>query len=219
VAAAFHRRLLANGWQIAQPQHLHCLAWDELAGGHTDAYRRICRRLCEAPSDGSDLRPLFALSTALTWLPPRPAAWTGPATAETVLRRTGLRRAALAVRTAALCPDCGVKPEQLEALARKGLQADIPGWNSRELLGVALYRAGRLDEAVAELQMAVQQHGTGGSTWARLFLALAYRKLGKAAESAAWREKAQLPKDADWKDRLVHQQLSAELDRLPTPRP
>jgi WD40 repeat protein len=219
LGAAFHRGLLANGWQSAEPQHLHCLAWDELAGGRIDAYRRTCRRLCQAPTDGNDLRPLFALSAALTCLPPGPGAWTGPGVYERVLRRTGLRRAALAVRTAALASDSGVAPEELVALARTGSQADVAEWESRELLGATLYRAGQVKRAVAELRQAVDQHGEGGSTWARLWLALAYQKLGEASEAADWRARARLAKDADWKDKLVHQRLSAELDALASPRP
>jgi hypothetical protein len=136
-----------------------------------------------------------------------------------VLPRVGLRRAVLAVRTAALTPDAGVKPEELVALVQKAAQADIPDWEYRELLGAALYRAGKAEEAAAELQKAVQQHGKSGSTWARLWLALADRKLGKATESAAWRPNAQPPQTSDWKERLVYKQLSAELDALPSPRP
>jgi WD40 repeat protein len=211
-AAAFHRRLLANRFQIGEPWHLRCLAWDELAGGDIKAYRRTCRRLCQAPSDGGDLRPLFQVSTALACLPTGAAALTGPVAVEKALQQTVLKRTALAVRAAALSPDNGVRPEELVALARTALNADLWPWEGPELLGAVLYRAGRVEQAARELHKAVELHENGGSTWTKLFLALACRQLGQLDEAAAQRDKARLPKDSDWRERLIHRQLSRERD-------
>jgi WD40 repeat protein len=211
-AAAFHRRLLASRWQVGDPWHLRCLAWDELAGGDNKSYRQTCRRLCEASADGSDLRPLFRLSTAFACLPTGSTALTGPVAVEKALQQTALQRPALAVRAAALSADNGVQPGELLALARTALHADLSPWEGQELLGAALYRAGQPAHALRELHKAVELHGAGGSTWARMFLALVYRRLDQDDEAAGWRDKAVLPKDADWRERLIHRQLSREFD-------
>jgi hypothetical protein len=208
-AAAFHRRQLER-WQVAQPWHPHTLGWIEVTAGDRNSYRQTCQRLCATPHDGGDLRPLFQLSGALACLPAGPGALTTPAALEKVMGRTALLRALLAARTAALSADSGVPGRQLVSLAQSGSQADVPEWQRREVLGAALYRAGQAEEAIRELQEAVRQQGAGGSTWAKLFLALSYRRLGKADDARSWRDKVQLAANADWSERLIHQQLSRE---------
>jgi hypothetical protein len=118
---------------------------------------------------------------------------------------------ALGARTAALSADSGVPGGQLLALVQSGSQADVPEWERREVLGAALYRAGQVEQAIRELQEAVRRHRAGGSNWAKLFLWLSYRRLGKADDVRAWRDKPQLSANADWRERLIHQQLSREL--------
>ena len=57
-------------------------------------------------------------------------------------------------------------------------------------LGGLLYRAGRFDDAVARLREAAKLHGKDGSPSDWLFLAMAYHRLGKAAEGRKWLDRA-----------------------------
>jgi WD40 repeat protein/tRNA A-37 threonylcarbamoyl transferase component Bud32 len=210
-AVAFHRRWLTQ-LRPGEGLHLLHLGWAPLAGGDKEAYRRTCTRIAALPADGADLHPLFQLSAALTTgeSPGGLHAAGGLVAAQQASHRAGRARAAYLVRIATLTPDSGVAAEDLLRLAREAQEAAFPEWERRELLGAALYRAGKPEEAIRELQEAVRLHGSGGSTWAKLFLALAYHRLGKAGEARAWHDKAQQGEPADWKERLVRQQLSLE---------
>jgi hypothetical protein len=79
-----------------------------------------------------------------------------------------------------------------------------------------VYRAGKPQEAVRELGEAVRLHGVDGSSWARLFLALAHQRLGHADQAKRWRDKAQ-GGGADWEEGVIQRQLVGELDAPKAP--
>jgi WD40 repeat protein len=199
-AAAFHRRHLAAG------DNLRLLAWAQLAAGDRaacvqtiDLLRQRHRFLAELAPAG----PLFAVLAA------GPAPGLATVAATSPLKHERRRVAAQLVRAATLLADSGVPAEELVALARSGVEADAGSWQARELLGAALYRQGNATQAVRELNAAARRHGTGGSPWARLFLALAHRQLGHAEQMAQWLQPA--ASADDWEDRMVGQQLRGEL--------
>jgi WD40 repeat protein/tetratricopeptide (TPR) repeat protein len=206
---------LAALWRPGRPVHPRNLAWAALAAGDVASYRRECRRLCEVPRDGADLRPLYQLSAALTGglaTPPNLGTVAGPAAVETALRDVGAVRGAYAAGTAALSPDSGLDPRALVAMARAAVAAKPDSWDIREQLGAALYRTGQPGEAVEQLLEAVELQGAGGSTWSRLFLALAYQRLGRPGDARVWRQTALAGGTGDWRDRLIRHLLLAELD-------
>ena len=53
-------------------------------------------------------------------------------------------------------------------------------------LGAILYRAGRFEEAVRQLERSVEVHGAGGTPYDALFLAMAHHQLGHADEARRW---------------------------------
>ncbi len=88
------------------------------------------------------------------------------------------------------CPDPQSRdPDRAVALAREAI-AKIPhvlvAWDA---LGVALYRAGAADEALAPLRQSVKMT-SGGSAKTRFFLAMALGKDGKNQEARMWYDKA-----------------------------
>jgi WD40 repeat protein len=207
-AAAFHRRRLAEG------DNLRLLAWARLASGDRDACLQILARLRE---EQQGLAGRWELSAALaSGLAVRPALGTAawPAVAA-MAHREELRRAGVLVRAAALLPDSGILGADQVALARSCVEDDPQSWQCRELYGAALYRDGKADDAVRELEQAVRVHGGDGSLWARLFLALAHQRLGDADKAAAWRKKAD--KTGPWEDQVMQFQLLGDLERAKGP--
>jgi hypothetical protein len=205
---------LAVLWQPGEPEHLRRLAWAELAAGDAAACRRTLRRLHQGQRDGNDRAPLFRLSACLA-AGPTPGLLAAPAAAEAVLCQGSERRDAVLARAATLLPDSGLEPAGLVALARGTARANPQGWQAREVLGAALFRAGKPEEAARA--RAVRLHGPGGSAWAKLLLALAHQRLGHAEKVEQFRQQAQGA--ADWEEQLVRRQLEGELDpaRLPVP--
>jgi WD40 repeat protein/tetratricopeptide (TPR) repeat protein len=65
-------------------------------------------------------------------------------------------------------------------------------YNYLNTLGIALYRAGRLDLAIQRLNEAIQLHGEGGTVIDWLFLAMAHHRQGKQDEARKWLDKAAL---------------------------
>jgi eukaryotic-like serine/threonine-protein kinase len=61
-----------------------------------------------------------------------------------------------------------------------------PAPNRPSTLGAALYRAGRFEEAVRQLDRSVEAHGAGGMPFDGLFLAMAYHRLGQAEQARDW---------------------------------
>jgi hypothetical protein len=199
---------LAVLWQPGEPEHLPRLAWSELAAGDAAACRRTLRRLRQGPQRGDGPAPLFHLSACLA-AGPSLGLLAAPAAAEAVLRQEAERRIVVLARAATLLPDSGLEPAGLLALARGVAQADPQGWQAREVLGAALYRADQPHEAVRELDEAVRLHGSGGSPWAKLFLALAHHRLGHAEKVRQFRQQAQYA--VGWEEELVRRQLLGEL--------
>jgi hypothetical protein len=110
------------------------------------------------------------------------------------------------------------------------VEADPEDWQAREVLGAALYRAGKPGDAVRELDEAVRLYGAGGSVWARglpsaleptrsdfrlITLALAHQRLGQADQVNQWRQ--QVATVSGWEEALIQRQLLRELDAAQRP--
>jgi serine/threonine protein kinase len=88
------------------------------------------------------------------------------------------------------CPDPGFRdPTRAVTLARQ-VTEQAPDkaayWNT---LGVAYYRSGEWQKAIAALQKSMEL-SSGGEAWDWLFLAMANRRLGNRAEALTWYEKS-----------------------------
>jgi hypothetical protein len=53
----------------------------------------------------------------------------------------------------------------------------------------------------------VKLQGKGGSNWQRLFLAMAYRRLGQRDRACGWFSKASLGEQTNWRQRLIYARL------------
>jgi tetratricopeptide (TPR) repeat protein len=100
---------------------------------------------------------------------------------------TGISRASCLANLGwllATVPDPSLRdPEEAVRLAERALA--LGGWDfSRKVLGVALYRMGRFEDAVAALATHVSTRGETPS--ACYFLAMALQRLGRDAEARAW---------------------------------
>jgi WD40 repeat protein len=204
-AAAFHQRRLVQG-----ENHLQVLAWARLADGDEAGCRQALQLL---RAEQHDLATRWQLSAALTsGLPSTPSS-AGVAVILGVMqpgRREELRLAGVLVRAAALLPSSDIPSGELVTLARSCV-ADCPqSWQARELLGAALYRDGKDADAIASLTEAVHQHSNGGSLWAKLFLALAHKRLGHAQEADDWQKKAD--KAGPWEEQVMQFQLLGEFE-------
>jgi hypothetical protein len=81
-------------------------------------------------------------------------------------------------------------PAALLPLAERAAREAEDGAYSQEVLGAALYRAGRFEEAVKQLGRAVEKDGKGGAAGAQLFLAMAHHRLKHAGEARTWLTRA-----------------------------
>ena len=92
------------------------------------------------------------------------------------------------------------------------------GWQNREVLGGALYRAGDYQGAVRELMLSHKLRADAGSVaygpsvFSCHFLALAHHKIGNNDQAQKWFAKAVLPKDAPWEDAMIDRYLRREVD-------
>ncbi|MHC4405669.1 MAG: tetratricopeptide repeat protein [Planctomycetota bacterium] len=109
------------------------------------------------------------------------------------------------VWTCTLGPDALGDPELLVLLAERAVAADRASYDSLRYLGAALYRAGRIEEAVGKLTEAAEAWGrepikpyAAAQAYTWLFLAMAHHRLGHADESQAWLSKA-----AQWADGAI----------------
>jgi WD40 repeat protein len=200
-AAAFHRRRLTQG------DNLRRLAWSRLAAGDEPACRQAIATLRQ---HHHLLRTLAPAGVLFAGLAAGPTPWLYTVAAHSPVELEQRRRAEQLVRAAAVLPDSGVAAAELVTVARLCIAAGPHNWQAHELLGAALYRAGRVAEAIGELEEAVRLHGKGGSLWARLFLALAQRRLGHAEKAQEYRRQA-LAADS-WEDGVLQAQLLKELD-------
>jgi tetratricopeptide (TPR) repeat protein len=124
---------------------------------------------------------------------------------------------------AALMPVPQDDVEPILRLARLAVEKLPNSKDCRETLGAALYRAGRFEEAVKELEAAVEKSGRGGSVWMQLFLALAHHRLHHTDTAQEWLTKAvkqiEDTKDPDWQDRVRWRVLRQEAEDLLTSPP
>jgi WD40 repeat protein len=205
-AAWFHRRCLMAG------DNLRLLAWARLAAGDQDAFLQAIGALRNQHRKMAELAPAAPLFAAFA---AGPALGMSTAVAASPLQLEQRRLAAQLVRAAAVAPESGVPAAELVALARSCTSAHPQDWQAHELLGAALFRDGKANDAVRELEIAVRLHGKGSSPWARLFLALAHQRLGHAEEARKWLPKA---KDASaWEEQLMQMQLLHELAAMKPP--
>jgi WD40 repeat protein/tRNA A-37 threonylcarbamoyl transferase component Bud32 len=202
-AAEFHRRWLAQG------DNLRILAWNRLAAGEEKSCREILQQL--HAQQGLVGSPSPILAAAAVGLAARPAvtACVGAVATATLLEQEQRRVAAVLLRAATLIADNGLPAAELVQLGQQGVRSHPQSWRSRELLGAALYRAGRDAEAVRELDEAVRLHGKG-SLWANLFLALAHQHQGHVEQVQQLRQQTQ--DAAGWEEMVIQARLLGELD-------
>jgi tetratricopeptide (TPR) repeat protein len=109
-------------------------------------------------------------------------------------------------RASSLTPGVTDHPERLAALAEKAVtQQPQAGWR-RYVFGIALYRAGRYDEAIHQLDASLRLDANwGASAMALPFLAMAHHHLGHPEEAKRWliqAEQADPSRMWIWWDRL-----------------
>jgi tetratricopeptide (TPR) repeat protein len=86
---------------------------------------------------------------------------------------------------------CAVGSEAVDDYTRVVRLAEVaatggsPG-QGPSTLGAALFRAGRLEEAVRHLDRSVEVQGADGSPFDALFLAMAHQRLGRVQEARDW---------------------------------
>jgi WD40 repeat protein/serine/threonine protein kinase/tetratricopeptide (TPR) repeat protein len=86
-------------------------------------------------------------------------------------------------RTAVMAAAPVVEPERVTRWAEQAVAASLNGWNLHTL-GVAHYRAGRLDEAIKRLEESnASDWGEQGRMQNRLVLAMAHHRLGQTTQS------------------------------------
>jgi tetratricopeptide (TPR) repeat protein len=96
-------------------------------------------------------------------------------------------------------------------------------------LGASLYRAGRFEDALRRINLAIEVHGKGGTAYDLLFLAMVQQRLGKTPEArdsldraVAWIDQAtkgklkddHVPMPRSWQHRLMLQHLHQEAEGL-----
>jgi WD40 repeat protein/tRNA A-37 threonylcarbamoyl transferase component Bud32 len=119
-------------------------------------------------------------------------------------------------------PDATSDPAKLVALQQRVVKSAPKNYQYANTLGAALYRAGRHEAAVKQLEEAMRLHGRGGTPGDWLFLAMAAHQLGKKEEARRWFDKsvkwlgpAQAAKQkAGVGQRLVAWEQWQELDQL-----
>jgi tetratricopeptide (TPR) repeat protein len=210
---AVTRFALASAWQPRNLSTLAILAAARLAAGDEMGYRATCHRLYSRFGNlEATRRSLFgpALLFAQGLQPLSPSLLL----TEAFVQRERAAWANDMAFTACVVPFSGIEPKGLAAVAARALASDSAGVFSREAYGAALYRAGNYQEAVKQLQEAVRLQGLGGNNWSKLFLALAYQRLGLADKSREWFDKAKLGTQASWTERLIYQRLRLEMIEL-----
>jgi WD40 repeat protein/serine/threonine protein kinase len=122
--------------------------------------------------------------------------------------------------TCVLAPEAVDDAASVVALAERAVAADPKKHLYQNTLGAALYRAGRVEEAVRRLRESLQAHGQGGDVDDWLFLALAHQRLDHRAEARHWLDKAiRSLEDAAgpvslWSRQLTRQLLRQEAEAL-----
>ena len=126
-------------------------------------------------------------------------------------------RIALALNNAAwtLCkaPRNNDDARKAVAMARRAVAIAVNNSNFLNTLGVALYRAGNLTEAVAVLEKSLAENGGEGDAFDHLFLAMAHQRMGMLAKARDHYDRA-----IEWvhlQPRLSEQWIF-ELDKIET---
>jgi WD40 repeat protein len=107
----------------------------------------------------------------------------------------------------------------LPVLMAEAALAGYPGAQKRyalNTLGAALYRAGRVDEAIARLDESVKASG-GGVPQDWVFLAMAHRKKGHAEEARRWLEKTRAAVKPDPEVPILLREAEALLNQATAP--
>jgi serine/threonine protein kinase/tetratricopeptide (TPR) repeat protein len=124
--------------------------------------------------------------------------------------------------TCVLSQDSGVKPGRVVELAEQLATQNAKNRTEQTKLGAALYRAGRFEEAVRQLDKAEALPANRTQAWEYtwFFLAMAHQHLGHAEDARHWLEKAQKQMertnsaDLPWNRRLTLQLLRREAEVL-----
>jgi tetratricopeptide (TPR) repeat protein len=128
--------------------------------------------------------------------------------------------------TCVLAPDAVPDPAPIVELARAAVADQPANWAYLNTLGLALYRAGRFEEAVQQLDQSIKESGHG--TWVDwLFLALTHQRLNHPQEARRWWAKAREALDraldpkgrspatsVSWTDRIEMPLFRAEAEAL-----
>jgi tetratricopeptide (TPR) repeat protein len=210
---------LASAWQPHDAWILHRLAWVRLAAGDEAGYRLVCRRLHVRFGNLEGNRNVLTLAVMLEQgLHPLTP---GPLVIERAIEQDAAIRAYVIAVTACLIPESGIDPDTLVNLAASEVSAYPSNATHRAAYGAALYRAGKYEEALKQLKEAIRLEDVDGYNWRKLFLAMAYHRLGQAEKARAWLDKAALAKNANWQQRLLfnrlHQEATALLKTPPKP--
>jgi hypothetical protein len=86
-------------------------------------------------------------------------------------------------------------PAGLVKLAAKAAAARPDDLECQEVAGLALYRAGKYDEALKQLRLAADRQGRNGWVETQLFLAMTCRRLKENGEARDWLTKAEKQMD------------------------
>jgi Flp pilus assembly protein TadD len=87
------------------------------------------------------------------------------------------------VGTCKLAPDSVADLSQPVRIAEKLLDQDPDNADLAGVLGETLYRQGDLDAAVQRLEASIRAAPGVGAAWKKLFLAMAYHRLGRTADA------------------------------------
>jgi WD40 repeat protein/Flp pilus assembly protein TadD len=114
-----------------------------------------------------------------------------------------------------LGPDAVDEPGRLVELAGKASKAAPKDYAIANTLGAALYRAGKFEDAVKQLNEAIKLQRQGGTPGDWLFLAMAHHRLGDPKAAQKW-----LDQTLAWLERVSPEKLKANplARRLPWDR-
>jgi WD40 repeat protein/tetratricopeptide (TPR) repeat protein len=119
-----------------------------------------------------------------------------------------------------------VEPDRLVRLMDRAVKAEPNTYAFLNTRGAVLYRAGRFQDAIDQLQEAVKLQGAGGAFEDWVFLALARSRLGQAGQAREALKRALVLYDeglqptqpgrrpADWSTRVEWRQLRKEAEQL-----
>ena len=147
------------------------------------------------------------------------------ALADLAVRGSDRHAAQLAVQVFVLTPDSAIDARQALEWAKQILDAGPQNGLRPGLLGCALYRAGRYEEAAQTLKEAFDAYGeyhakTGMHAYGHLFLAMAHHRLGHAKEARDWLNRAVQIIDsrqgaaAYWPNSVLLERLRQEAEAL-----